>query len=986
MVDRPKPRHMVRNVALGVALLGCAGVIGLYAVRKPLARNWIDAELKKRGVAGHYDLTQLDPNHQRLEHVVIGDPAHPELTADWLETETSVGLFGATLDGVKAGGVRVRSLLDKDGSLHFGALEKFRTGGAGAFKLPNMRLDLADARLALATPYGNVNARLDGTGNLAHDFAGKLGVTTGAIVAGGCVIAPLGALLTVTIHDAKPHFTGPVTSDALTCGATRLANPVLTPDATLASDFSSAHGTLAVISDQIVSPLIAQVAQTLGVTKDTPLAPFGAQFAHNIAAIGSGVRATAQFSADARTGLILTAPAAQSRSGVRVTSGEFTTVTLDQKGLHAVSNDLNIEGLGFPGSRFALAGTPSAFKGTATFAPLTAPNTRLALAPIAFSHDSHGTRINTAATFDGPVTGGTVHGLTLPIAGLIGTAGGFALANPCVPVKLDRLQLSSLTLGKTATNVCVKGQDVALKAPRLAGSYASESFDVAAAALHYGVTSKTLVLDQISWHYGAARVQAARAQYSLASQIFSAAAIAATTGAPGHDSKLAVDGISGSVKGNAATGIYTNASGALPNVPLALDHSSGTWGFAKAALSLKGNLNIADTDPAKRFEPMVSPDVELHLAKGVITASGTLREPKSGAFVSRVSITHTLSSGTGGADINILEMPLLTFGKALQPQALTRITLGVVANLKGSVSGQGRIRWNPKGVTSEGDFETEHMDLAAVFGPVSGIKGKVHFTDLLGMTTAPHQVLEVASVNPGVAVEDGVIRYQLLPGNRVAIEGGAFPFANGQLVLEPTVMDLSESATRRLTFTVNGVDAAKFIAQSGFEDVAATGIFDGTLPLIFDSKGGRIEGGALAVRQAGGVVSYVGPVSNATLGRFGMLAFDALKSMRYHGLKIELNGPLDGEMVTLVKLSGTNESPKAAKKSYLLKQITGIPFKFNIRISAPFRTLFKTAKDFQDPSDLVQQDLPANLKASAAPAPKPAPKSPIHPPATSIQP
>ena len=28
------------------------------------------------------------------------------------------------------------------------------------------------------------------------------------------------------------------------------------------------------------------------------------------------------------------------------------------------------------------------------------------------------------------------------------------------------------------------------------------------------------------------------------------------------------------------------------------------------------------------------------------------------------------------------------------------------------------------------------MDLAAVFGPVSGIKGKVHFTDLLGMTTA----------------------------------------------------------------------------------------------------------------------------------------------------------------------------------------------------------------------------------------------------------
>jgi hypothetical protein len=85
-------------------------------------------------------------------------------------------------------------------------------------------------------------------------------------------------------------------------------------------------------------------------------------------------------------------------------------------------------------------------------------------------------------------------------------------------------------------------------------------------------------------------------------------------------------------------------------------------------------------------------------------------------------------------------------------------------------------------------------------------------------------------------------------------------------------------------------------------------------------------------------------------------------------------------MVTLVKLSGTNESPKSAKRSYLLKQITGIPFKFNIRISAPFRSLFNTAKNLDDPSALVQGDLPANLKASAPP-PSPA----VHPPAIPIQ-
>ena len=931
----------------------------------------------------HYQLTQLDPDHQRLEHVVLGNPSHPDLTADWVETETSVGLFGASLTGVKAGGVRVQGLLEKDGSLHFGALDKFRTGGSGPFRLPDLALDLADGQLALDTPYGAVNARLDGKGNLAQDFAGKLIVQTAAINASGCAVSPLNAQLKVSVSGAQLHLLGPIATDALACRGSEAIHPVLTLDATLAPDLTSARGTLAVISDQIVSPLIGQAAQTLRVTNNTPLAPFGAQFTHNIAAVGNGVRATAQFSADARTGLILTAPAALSRSGVRMTSGALTTITVDKKGLHAVSNDLTIEGLGFVGSRITVAGTPDKFNGTATFAPLTAPNTRLALTPVQFSHDAHGTKITTIATFDGPVAGGTVRGLTLPITGAIGAAGGFALASPCTPVRLDSLVLSSLTLGKTATNVCLHGQEISINAPRLAGRTGGEAFDVAAARLSYGLTSKALALEQISGHYSPARLSLARASYHVGSGAFDAATLHAAVGAVGHESTLTVDTLNGVTAGSKLHGTYTNASGNITNVPLQLDHSSGTWQFADAALALNGNLNVADTTPRpnERFEPLVVPDVALHYAKGVVTATGTLREPKSGAFVSRVALNHTIATQSGAANIDILELPLLTFNKALQPDQLTLFTKGLIADVKGSISGEGRIRWTARGITSDGDFETKHIDLAALFGVASGLSGKVHFTDLLGMVTAPHQELRVASVNPGIIVNNGVVHYQLLPNNHLAIEDGHFPFADGQLSLEPTVMDLNQAATRRLTFTVKGVDAAKFITQSGFEDIAATGVFDGTLPLIFDSTGGRIEGGELAVREAGGTVSYVGAVSNTAMGRFGTLAFDALKSMRYHGLKIELNGPLDGEMVTLVKLSGTNESPKSAKRSYLLKQITGIPFKFNIRISAPFRSLFNTAKNLDDPSALVQGDLPANLKASAPP-----PVPVVNPPAIPIQP
>ncbi|MDE2340099.1 MAG: YdbH domain-containing protein, partial [Alphaproteobacteria bacterium] len=185
---------------------------------------------------------------------------------------------------------------------------------------------------------------------------------------------------------------------------------------------------------------------------------------------------------------------------------------------------------------------------------------------------------------------------------------------------------------------------------------------------------------------------------------------------------------------------------------------------------------------------------------------------------------------------------------------------------------------------------------------------------------------------------------------------------------------------------VEGINAEQFIEKYKFENIAATGVFDGELPLIFDRNGGRIEHGQLRVRRAGGTVSYVGPISKANLGRFSRMAFDALKSVKYNGLTIDLNGPLDGEMVTVVHLNGTNQTPLKSHSNFILSQLTGIPFKFNIQIKAPFRSLFNTARTLQDPSDLVSADLPKQLKVVDTPpaTPNPAPTA-VHPPATPVQ-
>ena len=115
------------------------------------------------------------------------------------------------------------------------------------------------------------------------------------------------------------------------------------------------------------------------------------------------------------------------------------------------------------------------------------------------------------------------------------------------------------------------------------------------------------------------------------------------------------------------------------------------------ALKLDGGLRVADAASAPRFNPLISDDFNLSLVDGKIVARGVLREPAGRTPVTSVDIAHDLSAGTGRA---ILDVPELRFGKTLQPDALTHLALGVVANVDALVSGRGEIRWTPDGVTS----------------------------------------------------------------------------------------------------------------------------------------------------------------------------------------------------------------------------------------------------------------------------------------------
>jgi translocation and assembly module TamB len=371
-----------------------------------------------------------------------------------------------------------------------------------------------------------------------------------------------------------------------------------------------------------------------------------------------------------------------------------------------------------------------------------------------------------------------------------------------------------------------------------------------------------------------------------------------------------------------------------------------------------------------RFNPLVGDDFRLTLVNNRIHATGWLEHPPTGTRVAAAVVDHNLRTGAGEA---VLDVPGIAFNQGFQPDALTRLTVGVVALVDGTVTGQGRIVWDGGGTRSTGTFSTAGMDLAFPFGPVEGLSTTIQFSDLLGLTSAPGQVARMDLVRAGIDVYDGTLLYQLQPNSHVAIESGRWPYAGGELILQPTVLDFSQPSTKYLTFQVVGLDAARFVQLMEFSNISATGTFDGIVPMQFDQRGGRIVGGRLAAREGGGTLSYIGELTDRDLGIYGKMAFDALKALRYDRFDMTLDGALDGEFVTNIDLDGIARNPPTPIRApgggiagliagRALNQLARIPFEFNIRIQGPFRALLATARSFEDPTLLIQPILPRLLR------------------------
>lgn len=1018
-------RRVLTWLGIGLLVLVAIALTIAWTQRRQIASDIIDRQLESRGVRASYTLDRVGLRTQQISNFRMGDPDNPDVTARRVLIQMRLKWNGSIdVYRIVARGVRLRGGVLPSGRVSWGEIDKLLPPPTGEpFTLPDVALDIADSSISLRTPWGPLGFAVHGIGNLSGGFRGQFVSSSPQLVTGNCVADNVRGSAAIEIRARRPRVAGPLTADSFACPASRFT--VVEPRLEIDSRFGEAFdnfdararitsrvltagdnglaafngrmtfigtpadargevdlaargsrlgtiaaertrvqgkyrlntqtGSLIMIGEysanraSLAPSMIAGLTGALAATKSTPIGPAASAIGEALLTsardfdIAGGIRlvnfpgfgAARVTDADVRTA---------SGARARIFAGNGVTYYWPSGALR-VDGTLQMAGGGLPtGSVTIQQASNGAITGVGNFRPYTAAGATLALSTLRFQGEASGaTRFSTVANLTGTFPGGQVRNLNLPISGRVGANGGIFVGEQCLVVSFDSMRLQQLQLGRTRLPVCPTGPAIIAQRPggelRIGGRISKPALSGRLGDSPVGLQASSILLSQSGFTSDDLEFRLGRADAPLL---------------------INSETLRGTLAGGRASGTLTNAEAVIGKVPIRLTDIDGRWSFAGGRLVIDGSLFAVDRADPPRFYPLKSNDTHFVLDGNRITTTGTLRHPGTETRVTDVSVEHDLDSGAGHA---ILDVPGITFGANLQPEELTRLTEGVVALVEGTISGRGRIDWSGSGeVTSTGDFATRDLDLAAPFGPVEGITTSIHFTDLLGLETAPGQIARIDAINPGILVENGVIRYQLLPDQLVKIERGEWPFMGGRLILQETILNFGSPSAKRLTFELVGFDAKMFIDSLGFEGLMITGTFDGVLPMIFDESGGRIVGGRLESRAPGGRFQYTG--TKPELGLAAGIAFDLLSEIRYRHMVIRLDGDLAGEFASRFTIS---EISLGSEGGFLAGLVRGafrnVPLKVNLNISGPFRALIEMAKGFKDPTRVIAPVVPFPLDA-----------------------
>ncbi|WP_292036467.1 MULTISPECIES: intermembrane phospholipid transport protein YdbH family protein [unclassified Brevundimonas] len=331
------------------------------------------------------------------------------------------------------------------------------------------------------------------------------------------------------------------------------------------------------------------------------------------------------------------------------------------------------------------------------------------------------------------------------------------------------------------------------------------------------------------------------------------------------------------------------------------------------------SAQVSDTTDPQRFLPLTATG-EAKLTDEVW--SGGFDLTRLDHAIGRIDLRHDGKAQAGGVTISAPNLAFTQYG--LQPDDLSPLAADYLKSpVEGSVGFEGRFDWTPTASTSSGVASIPELDFTSPAGKVQGLKGRVEFTSLTPLITAPDQHLTVDRLETFTPLTGLDLRFGL-DETSLDLTGGAIQAAGGRISIEPFKIPLKPGESWGGVILVEQVQLNELMKSANLQDKAQLdSVVSGRLPFTYaPDVGWRISGGVLnAVRPgrlsikpevfddlaAGGGVADGAALPPNTMQD---LAYQAMQDLAISGLSAEVNSLDGGRLGVRFHINGRHDPPE----------------------------------------------------------------------------
>jgi hypothetical protein len=267
-----------------------------------------------------------------------------------------------------------------------------------------------------------------------------------------------------------------------------------------------------------------------------------------------------------------------------------------------------------------------------------------------------------------------------------------------------------------------------------------------------------------------------------------------------------------------------------------------------------------------------------------------------------------------------------------QPARVFPWLADLVVAARGKLGGEALATYANEELAASGVIALNGADLVTEWGTIRGLMGVITATAIDPLETPPGQTVWMRSVDAGLPLGAGMLKFQLTPNGVLEVESAEWGLAEGKLRFSgPIPLDAPE---RQIALRVEALSLEALLSALDFEGLRGTGTLGGDAPVVQQGEHLFVRGAELRGTRPG-VIHFRPGEGGAALGRKQPAlapVLGALENLEYDELSLSMNGDLADRVDVKLHIRGRN--PNYQK---------GRPVVLNVNVDLPLGSLLKAA-------------------------------------------